>query len=141
MPHSYHTVQSYQSVSRQGPDGKVRTATETYQAQDQNGKRRGKLYRERSQPTQRDSYTRHLQAPELDNLFTRPGSRSRIKNQVETRLVKAGARQRSSSSRDKMSDMREMRDWPGLPDPFRGFGFDEDFGSWFQQDPFFRDDH
>ncbi len=140
MPHSYHTVQSYQSISRQGPDGKVVTTTEKYQAQDQNGKRKGKLYRERSQPTQRDSYTRHLQAPELDNLFTRPGSRSRsrIKNQVETRLAKAGARQRSSSSRDKM---RELRDWPGLPDPFRGFGFDEDFGSWFQQDPFFRDDH
>ncbi len=134
-PRYHETIQSYSSVSSQGPGGKRHTATEKYFADDLNGKRTGKIYRERSKPNKRDSYTRHLGGQEIDQLFHRRTRKEipSIKGEVDTRLAEAVAGGRSG-----LAD-----GFPGIPDPFRGFGFDEDFGSWFQSpwknDPFFRD--
>ena len=134
-PGYHETIQSYSSVYSQGPDGKVKTATEKYLADDLNGKRTGKIYRERSKPNKRDNYTRHLGGQEIDQLFKRhPRQIPSIKGEVDTRLAEAGGR----SGERRLTEV-----FPGIPDPFRGFGFDEDFGSWFQSpwknDPFFRD--
>ena len=144
MPDFYRSnVQSYSSYYSQDADGKVNSATQKYVVDDNNGKRRGKIYRGMRKPNKQDSYTRNLHQNEMDGLFGYSNKQANPSlpfiEEVDQRLSRSGGGSRRGRQLVNYNHptVRE-RDPFYQMNNFVNSHFRE-MGNPFKDDPFFRD--